>query len=733
MKAMRIAIRLIGLAWVLSACDPLEGATPYLVPAESPTPVEAISAETTTPSATSPVALNVGTAVIPPTPTFAPPLPSAFSRSIPKGAYAVLGAGTIDEAAISPDSAYLAVANAGVVVYRLDTFERVWSVPVRARQLAWSPDGRLLAGQYGDAVVVWLGHTGERVQFFEHPEGIAPGFRWSPDSQHIVTWSLESAQGMSGYLAMWRIDLGGPTFAIPDLGHVEDAEWSPDGQTIVSSRSDYKLIGDNSFLDLWNASTGSRLQEVAVKSEGYLSWSPDGSQIVASDGDPQGFPILDAHTLNTVMSLQIDTLRGSGNVAWSPNGEMVAAYGIDDVWLWDAVSGTIVHRIPVSHGLPYFLMPEPLSWSADSKLVLLSRYGGNGMVLDVSSGQLLYNFEDHDNGQVMISADGRLIVSNTGTVTVWRVENMQPVNQLQGTAAIDTLAFGHDGATLFSGSRFGITQWDVVNAVPVRSYYMPGPDDYQYKWHVYQIVLTPDNETLALSMSGPRPCFPCVKTMALATGAFASDFSATTAFAVSSWSPDGRYILWYDPDGHMIVTDRTGQDRAYTVEDVPTFGGVWSTDSKLIAYQQTMGDQPGVKILNIESGEIRTINVGNVTPIATPVSFSPNGRYLIVVNDKGDIECWNIQKSTRMFTIRDQSITNLAWSPDGKTLAMGTARADGGKILLWDVVNAKLLPPIEGHTDQVTALAFSPEGNFLASGSADGTIILWVMQPAAQP
>jgi eukaryotic-like serine/threonine-protein kinase len=52
-------------------------------------------------------------------------------------------------------------------------------------------------------------------------------------------------------------------------------------------------------------------------------------------------------------------------------------------------------------------------------------------------------------------------------------------------------------------------------------------------------------------------------------------------------------------------------------------------------------------------------------------------------------------------------------------------------VKLWEVATGKNTATLKGHTQNVRCVAFSPDGKTLASGSADGTIRLWDF-PAAK-
>lgn len=68
------------------------------------------------------------------------------------------------------------------------------------------------------------------------------------------------------------------------------------------------------------------------------------------------------------------------------------------------------------------------------------------------------------------------------------------------------------------------------------------------------------------------------------------------------------------------------------------------------------------------------------------------------------------------------TITRIAWSPDGKKLA--SASKDHA-IRLWNTETGELVSILEGHTETVLDIAWAPDAGTLASVSSDDTIKLW--------
>lgn len=90
----------------------------------------------------------------------------------------------------------------------------------------------------------------------------------------------------------------------------------------------------------------------------------------------------------------------------------------------------------------------------------------------------------------------------------------------------------------------------------------------------------------------------------------------------------------------------------------------------------------------------------------------------------------------RAFEGKTSQVNDIAFSPDGRSIAWaGKENAVTRKGLDWVAGKAytvcllhiaeKRIETFTGHTAQVNGIAFSPDGCSLASGSADGTIRLW--------
>jgi WD40 repeat protein len=68
-------------------------------------------------------------------------------------------------------------------------------------------------------------------------------------------------------------------------------------------------------------------------------------------------------------------------------------------------------------------------------------------------------------------------------------------------------------------------------------------------------------------------------------------------------------------------------------------------------------------------------------------------------------------------------VLSLAWSPDGRWLAVGDNHR--GMLDVWDVVAQELAHSNHAHDHFIRGLAWSPDGRRLATGSNDQHVKVW--------
>ena len=85
------------------------------------------------------------------------------------------------------------------------------------------------------------------------------------------------------------------------------------------------------------------------------------------------------------------------------------------------------------------------------------------------------------------------------------------------------------------------------------------------------------------------------------------------------------------------------------------------------------------------------------------------------------VKLWDLETRTGTTTPLSSGVRAMALSPDGATLASGSAN---GQVQLFDLERSQIVATLSGHTQAIRSLAFSPDGTVLASGDQDG-IRLW--------
>lgn len=250
---------------------------------------------------------------------------------------------------------------------------------VVASQVAWSPDGTLLASVIGD-VQIWNPTTGTLITHYPPNKDAAINhIAWSPDGRYLAVGNVTFSPDTSG-VAIWDIKTG---MLVKTLSaSILTMAWSPDGQYLAT-------LGTRDYVDgfrvaIWNTSTWSRIQVPSIDAA-ELAWSPDSTRLAI--GQLGGtINILEIATGKMVLTYHQQTFLHYivSALAWSPDGKRIVSAGVPSMQIWNATSGqrlfTYSGQTANMRGNPFF---GSLTWSPDGQYIASSTWflaGGGGTV-----------------------------------------------------------------------------------------------------------------------------------------------------------------------------------------------------------------------------------------------------------------------------------------------------------------------------------------------------------------
>ncbi|MFF8985318.1 hypothetical protein ACF08E_18260 [Streptomyces globisporus] len=232
--------------------------------------------------------------------------------------------------------------------------------------------------------------------------------------------------------------------------------------------------------------------------------------------------------------------------------------------------------------------------------------------------------------------------------------------------------------------------------------------------------------------------------------------------------PGAVYTVAYSPDGHMLAAGNLRQNlvRLWDVSDpgrpvalgrpVPVDRSVqsilsleFSPDGRVLAVGGRTSDNGDggsggfTELWSLTSpshpallGRLENPGVESMDALTAveSLAFSPDGRTLAVGWHAGLVGLWDVTRPDAArpvgeplnLTCPDVFSRSVAFSPAGHTLA-AACDDEAGTIRLWDLTDPAR--PDRGRTveagTRVNAVAFSPDGRTLAAGASDSAVHLW--------
>ncbi|MBT2228639.1 WD40 repeat domain-containing protein [Nonomuraea sp. NEAU-A123] len=351
-------------------------------------------------------------------------------------------------------------------------------------------------------------------------------------------------------------------------------------------------------------------------------------------------------------------LGGANAVAFSPNGRLLASAGADSlIRLWNPATRRLIGRPLAGHSDEV----TSLAFSRDGRTLVSAGRDRTVQVWDVGAGSRVATLAVGDSGPIAFGRDGATVFTGT---RLWDLATRSPVGEPLSTTAA-AVAYSPDGRLVATGDERGTVRlWDT--AIRRQS----GPD---------------------LTSAG-RP---------LAFG--------------------GGYLLTAGDAGLRFWTGATGR----AAGDLPGCPAGTRADSAAFSADG------GTLALGCGDRTLRLWDVAARQPLGEPIRghtdaissivFSRNGATLATAGHDGTVRLWN--SSPPLLLSVPKRNGPIALDPRGTALATGGMGNGDWRVKLWEPSTGRSTA-LGGHKSWTTALAFSRDGTRLAA-AADEVVRIW--------
>ena len=421
---------------------------------------------------------------------------------------------------------------------------------------------------------------------------------------------------------------------------------------------------------------------------------------------------------------------GITDAALSPDESLIAVASHIGVWLYDTHTGNFSSLIAVEETG----VVSAVAFSAENTRLAVGDWDGKLTLWDINTQEKFATFNAKAKVKsIVISPDGKYMAASYqhGGVILWNLTTGKIHLTLLAGMTVSALTFSTDSQILTTVTReisdivdivermdriqhgeVIVTQWDVATGELSRSF--PSKQ-------VGFITSTPNGQLLGAGSRDEE-----VSIWQLDTGKDVTSFSLPTYVHLIGYSVNNRllclsgdvFTIWSDTERKDFLLNQPIRGEGWLVTFIPGTKQIVGLDGSGTLRRWDIGSDQRVRLLE----EVRRYGTNDTWFRGHMLTCSSEERSLVtsILGYGGTKVILENEESCVTFapeiTTPGLPVISAAVSPDLTLLATGGALDNA--ITLWNVETGKPIRVMTGHTGEVYDLAFSPDGKHLVSGGA---------------